>query len=135
MRAPVDQSLKTEVALESSMIARSLAAWTALMRASMSKVPKWRSPLMKNVGVPVTPLRSAPSTSSAIRSAPASFPMPWRSGDVEAECSRVGEQIIETELTLMLEQSVVHLPEGTLLRCRLARFGRQLRVGVHVSEW
>jgi hypothetical protein len=32
----------------------------------MSYDPYWRRPLMKNVGVPVTPLRSAPSMSSAM---------------------------------------------------------------------
>src|SRR5512135_2635018 len=46
------------------------AARTAADRVSISKAPKWRLPLMKNVGVPETPLRSALSTSLLTRAAP-----------------------------------------------------------------
>ena len=36
----------------------------AATRSSNSNVPLWRSPLMKNVGVPFTPLRTPPRKSA-----------------------------------------------------------------------
>src|SRR6266496_3621836 len=44
-----------------------LAAWSAASKASCSQEPRYKAPLMKKVGVPCTPLRSPPSTSSSMR--------------------------------------------------------------------
>src|SRR2546425_4121619 len=44
-----------------------LAAWSAASKASCSQEPRYKTSLMKSVGVPCTPLRSPPSTSSSMR--------------------------------------------------------------------
>jgi len=49
--------------------ARARAVRTAAVRVATSYAPWWRLPLMKKVGVPVTPLASAVLTSSATRPA------------------------------------------------------------------
>src|SRR6266568_2867908 len=41
-----------------------LAAWSAASKASCSQEPRYKTSWMKNVGVPCTPLRWPPSTSS-----------------------------------------------------------------------
>ena len=71
---------------------------------------------MKNVGVPETPLRSALSTSSATRAAPACS----RRSSVNRSTSSpsslgVADQVVRTQRVLVVEQEVVHLPEGALV--------------------
>src|SRR5581483_1995944 len=52
--------------------------------------------------------------------------------DVEAELPGVADQVGNAQRVLVVEQDVVHLPEGVLLCRRLRRFGRLLRVRMHV---
>ena len=90
---------------------------------------------MKKVGVPETPLRSALSTSSATRAAPAR----WRESvgeslDVEAELPGVAHEILRLELVLVGEEQVVHLPERALVGGGLARLGRELGGQVDVVQ-
>src|SRR5258708_33708160 len=47
-----------------------LAAWSVGSKASCSQESRYKTPLMKKVGVPCTPLRSPPSTSSSMRARP-----------------------------------------------------------------
>ena len=85
--------------------------------------------------MPETPLRSALSTSSATRAAPACS----RSGvgeavDVEAELLGVADQVVRAKRVLVLEQEVVHLPERALVGGRLGGLGGELGVRVDVVE-
>ena len=101
----------------------------------MSKAPCWRRPLTKNVGVPVTPLWSAVSMSSAdARGVDAAAQLVGEPVDVEAELAGVADEIRRHQRVLVLEQQVVHLPELALRRRRLGRLGRELGVRVDVGE-
>jgi hypothetical protein len=90
---------------------------------------------MKNVGVPETPLRSALSTSSATRAAPAS----WRRSSVNRSTSRpqllsVGDQVVRDECVLVGEQEIVHLPERALVGGGLGGFRGELGAGMDVVQ-
>ena len=88
---------------------------------------------MKNVGVPETPLRSAVSTSSAIRGALAPPQIFAKALEIETELLGVAEQIL-TFSSPDGRATVVHLPELPLRARRLGRLGGQLGVGVDVVE-
>ena len=85
---------------------------------------------MKKVGVPETPLRSAPSTSSATRpGARALTQVPFEALAVEAESRGVGDEIARLQCILIGEQEIVHLPEGALRGRGFGGFGGHLGVG------
>ena len=91
-----------------------------------------REPLAvdEKLGVPATPLRSALSTSATTRS----LQVCSRSSRVKRSTSRpswfaVTDQFFGRKLGLMVEQDVVHRPEGPLCRGGLGRFGGQLGPG------
>ena len=90
---------------------------------------------MKNVGVPETPLRSAPSTSSATRPA-----VPRRrSSSRKRSTSRPSSSACRSrspgaQRVLVVQQQVVHLPERALRGRRLGRLGGELGVRVHVGQ-
>ena len=91
--------------------------------------------MTKNVGVPETPLRSALSTSSATRAAPACSRRSVREPlDVEAELLGVADQVARAERVLVVEQEVVHLPERALVGGRFRGLRGELRVRVDVVE-
>jgi len=72
-------------------------------------------PLMKNVGVPETSLRSAESTSAAILACPAWVRRPAVNCSVSrAELASVADQVADGQRVLVAEQLVVHLPEPAL---------------------
>ena len=85
--------------------------------------------------MPATPLASALATSSATRGGVlAAAELVPEALDVEAELLRVAREVGRRQLVLVLEQLVVHLPEGALRGRGLGRLGRHLRVRVHVVE-
>ena len=79
--------------------------------------------------MPETPLRSALSTSSATRAAPACSQVFGEALDVEPELLGVGDQVARAERVLVGEQEVVHLPEAPLVGRRLGRLRGQLASG------
>ena len=101
----------------------------------MSYAPWWRCPLTKNVGVPDTRPRSAPSPSLGDplrRNVPSQVLGEAR--HVEPESVGVRRQIGHPQLVLVLEQPVVHLPERALIGGGLRGQCRQLGVRMHVCE-
>ncbi len=60
--------------------------------------------------------------------------LPCEPFDVEAELTRVADEVLRRELGLMAEQEVVHWPKGSLCRGCLGRLGGQLGPGVHIAE-
>src|SRR3954453_15622322 len=100
----------------------------------MSYAPWWRRPLMKNVGVPDTRLRSAPSTSWAIRFAPTCSCSSSVTRATSSPSRSAYDQIGHLQLVLVLEQLVVHLPERALVGCGLRGQCRQLGVRMYVWE-
>ena len=89
---------------------------------------------MKNVGVPVTPLRSAPSTSSAIAGAAGVLAqVVGEALDVEPELLGVAARGRGLQRVLVVEEQVVHRPERVLGGGGLGGLGRELGVGVHVG--
>ena len=111
-------------------VARARALRTASLSVSTSYAPRWRTPLMKKLGVPATPLASALATSSATRPA-----YSWRTQilmeavHIEAQLLGAAHEVARRELVLVAEQRVVHLPERALRAGRLGRLGGELRVG------
>ena len=91
---------------------------------------------MKNVGVPDTPLRSADSTSWAIRAAcTCRVQVVVEAVDVEAELVGVaaaGRR--RAGASWRREQQVVHRPERALRGRRLGRLGGELRLRMHVGQ-
>jgi len=60
---------------------------------------------MKKDGVPLTPLRSAPSTSSATRGPPTPFAQVARETlDVELQLVGVADWVVDVECVLVVEQ-------------------------------
>ena len=85
--------------------------------------------------MPVTPLRSAESTSSSIRAACACVAQVVAEAlEVEAELLGVAAQVAGSQLVLVVEQQVVHLPERALGGRRLGGLGGELGVRVDVGE-
>ena len=86
---------------------------------------------MKNVGVPLTPLRTPLRKSSRTR-AVCGLALELVSETREVETERVGvsDQVRQAEAVLVREQQVVHLPEPSLGSRRLGRLGRVLGVRV-----
>ena len=90
---------------------------------------------MKKVGVPVTPLMSAESTSSSIRAAlRVVAEVVVEALEVEPELLRVRPQVEGLEVVLVFEQQVVHLPERALGGGGLRCLGGELGVRVDVGE-
>ena len=56
-------------------------------------------------------------------------------GRVELELLGVADEISPRQHVLVLQEQVVHRPEGTLSARRFCGFGRQLRLGVDVGQW
>jgi hypothetical protein len=83
---------------------------------------------MKNVGVPDAPLRSAESTSSAMRLAPFAAAGRGEAVDVESELAGVPNQVGALETPLVGEQHIAHRPEGALPSRGLGRLRRHLRI-------
>ena len=90
---------------------------------------------MKNVGVPDTPLRSAESTSSATRAAPARLAS-WSAelARVEAGFGGVADQVGHQQRILVAQQQVVHGPEGALPGGGLRGLGGELGVRVDIVQ-
>src|SRR3954454_19029472 len=120
---------------DAASMARAPAALTARDRWSMSYSPWWRRPLMKNVGVPDTPLRSG---GLHVLGDPVRPDVPLQlvgeARHVERESAGVRHQISDRQLVLVLEQLVMHLPERALIGGGLGGQCRQLDVRVHVCE-
>ena len=91
---------------------------------------------MKKAGVPETPLRSALSTSRAMR--PCRRRWARSSAEalgVEAELLGVVDEVRLAQRVLMVEQQRVHLPEGALRGGRLGRLRRRAGAcGMDVGE-
>ena len=54
--------------------------------------------------------------------------------DVQLQLGGVAEQVLVIELRVLLEQQIVHLPEGTLRAGRLGRLGRVLGMRVQLGD-
>ena len=106
------------------------AVLTARPSVARSYAPTCRCPLTKKLGVPATPLTSALSTSAATcslhRRAPRSSVNDFIS---RPSCAAYRIRSLGRSSVLVLEQQVVHRPEGSLRRGRLGCLGRQLRFG------
>ena len=89
---------------------------------------------MKNVGVPETPLRSALSTSSAMRPAPAWVRRSSSKRSTSRPISRAQRDEVAVLVGLGLQQHVVHLPERVLLGRGLDGLGGQLGARVDVVQ-
>ena len=90
---------------------------------------------MKKVGVPVTPRRSAGSTSSAIRAALSRLRRcSTESLAVEPEVAGVADQVARLEGVLVPQEQVVHLPERVLVSGGFRGFGGELGVRVDVVQ-
>ncbi len=101
----------------------------------MSYAPWWRRPLMKKVGVPETPLRSALSTSSATRDGARVVAEGVREAlHVEPELLGVADQVVGAERVLVRQQEVVELPERAQVARRLRGLGGELCARVDVVE-
>ena len=90
-------------------------------------------PLMKNVGVPDTPLRSAESMSLSILASP----LLRRSRvncSMSRPSSRVPDQVFSCQRALVIEQDLVHWPELALHRRGFGGLGRELGVRVDIGE-
>ena len=97
--------------------------------------PSQRSPLMKIVGVPLTPLRT-PSMKSrrTLGEIAMLVQIAGEASPVQPEVIGVGQQIGELQRVLVREQRVVHLPELALRARRLGGLGGQPRVRVRLRE-
>ena len=60
--------------------------------------------------------------------------LPCEPLDVEAELAGEVDEVLGPKLGLMVEQDVVHRPEGSLCSGGLRRFGGQLGPGVHIAQ-
>ena len=107
----------------------------AAARSSNSYDPSCRRPLMKNVGVPFTPLRTPPRKS--LRTLGAYSPLisaSRRSASDKSECSSEREQERQAEAILVLVDAVVHLPEPAMRARKLGTLGGGFGIGMDLSH-